>query len=330
VDLVSDQSVGGNKTFTGTATFNNTINGSISGNAATVTNGVVTTGSYSNPTWLTGLDGSKITGTVTNATNAANFTGMFSGDVHGSQLTTKVQGIQNVTVSSTPPLDQQVLKYNGITGQWEPGVDATSAGMGIIPIASGGTSASTAAQALVNLGAPSLTTANTFTAGTQTIDTGAIGNVGLIVEAFSGQTADLTQWKDQTGAVKSGVKANGMLYGDGSNLTNITGTSVAVNSLTAQQTASGGGGIVSHNSDEYVKSVVQSVGTTGATVTVKCTQTTDILLAGGCDSGTATIPVQASLPYTATTPFGWSCTVRASAGFTNVTAYALCYKSNYP
>ena len=41
-----------------------TINANISGNAATVTNGVVTTGSYANPSWITSLDGSKITGTM--------------------------------------------------------------------------------------------------------------------------------------------------------------------------------------------------------------------------------------------------------------------------
>lgn len=41
-----------------------TINVNISGNAATVTNGVYTTGSYADPTWITSLDGSKITGTI--------------------------------------------------------------------------------------------------------------------------------------------------------------------------------------------------------------------------------------------------------------------------
>jgi hypothetical protein len=42
-----------------------TWNISITGNAATATNGVVTTGSYSNPTWLTSLAWSKVTGTPT-------------------------------------------------------------------------------------------------------------------------------------------------------------------------------------------------------------------------------------------------------------------------
>jgi hypothetical protein len=58
----------GDQTIAGTKTFSSTITGSISGNAGTVTNGVVTTGSYSDPTWITSLAGSKITGTVDGGT----------------------------------------------------------------------------------------------------------------------------------------------------------------------------------------------------------------------------------------------------------------------
>jgi hypothetical protein len=67
VDLSSNQTVGGTKTFS------STISGSVSGNAGTVTNGVYTTGSYANPTWITSLAGSKISGNI--AGNAANVTG---------------------------------------------------------------------------------------------------------------------------------------------------------------------------------------------------------------------------------------------------------------
>jgi hypothetical protein len=41
-----------------------TISVNITGNAGTVTNGVYTTGSYANPSWITSLDGSKITGNL--------------------------------------------------------------------------------------------------------------------------------------------------------------------------------------------------------------------------------------------------------------------------
>lgn len=44
---------------------------SISGNAGTVTNGVVTTGSYANPAWITSLAGSKVTGDITGNAGSA-------------------------------------------------------------------------------------------------------------------------------------------------------------------------------------------------------------------------------------------------------------------
>ncbi len=47
---------------------------SITGNAGTVTNGVYTSGSYSNPAWITSLAGSKITGVVPSATSATSAT----------------------------------------------------------------------------------------------------------------------------------------------------------------------------------------------------------------------------------------------------------------
>lgn len=45
----------------------------ITGNAATVTNGVTTTGSYADPTWITSLAGSKVSGNISG--NAGNVTG---------------------------------------------------------------------------------------------------------------------------------------------------------------------------------------------------------------------------------------------------------------
>jgi hypothetical protein len=50
-----------------------TANINISGSAATAVNGVVTTGSYADPSWITSLAGSKISGNISG--NAANITG---------------------------------------------------------------------------------------------------------------------------------------------------------------------------------------------------------------------------------------------------------------
>jgi len=64
--------VAGAQTISGAKTFSSPIAASISGNAATVTNGLYSTSTYSDPAWLTSLAGSKITGAVANATNAVN------------------------------------------------------------------------------------------------------------------------------------------------------------------------------------------------------------------------------------------------------------------
>jgi hypothetical protein len=83
LDLSSPPAIGGTTAaaITGTTiTANTQFNGagtgltgtatslSIGGNAATVTNGVYTTGSYADPTWITSLAGSKITGTIDGGT----------------------------------------------------------------------------------------------------------------------------------------------------------------------------------------------------------------------------------------------------------------------
>jgi len=71
VDLSSAQMIAGYKTFT------QPIAGSITGNAATVTKGLYTTGSYADPSWLTSLAGSKIAGAI--AGNAGTVTdGLYS------------------------------------------------------------------------------------------------------------------------------------------------------------------------------------------------------------------------------------------------------------
>jgi hypothetical protein len=54
VKLTGDQTVGGTKTFS------STITGSVSGNAGTVTNGVYTSGSYADPSWITSLAETKV------------------------------------------------------------------------------------------------------------------------------------------------------------------------------------------------------------------------------------------------------------------------------
>lgn len=89
--LVADSSlvhITGTETITGTKTFSSTITGSISGNAGTVTNGVYTTSSYSDPTWITSIAGSKVSGNISgNAATATTATNQSGGTVSATSVT---------------------------------------------------------------------------------------------------------------------------------------------------------------------------------------------------------------------------------------------------
>jgi hypothetical protein len=94
----------GDQTVAGVKTFSSTITGSISGNAGTVTNGVVTTGSYADPTWITSLAGSKVSGNISgNAANVTETVAVANGGTGATTLTgyLKGNGTSAVTASST-------------------------------------------------------------------------------------------------------------------------------------------------------------------------------------------------------------------------------------
>lgn len=112
--LATDSAVvhlAGNETIAGTKTFSSVISGDISGNAGTVTNGVVTTGSYADPSWITSLSGSKLTGTVV-ATNGVVTTGSYANPSWISSLAeTKV-------LPSQTSNSGKYLTTNGTSTSW--------------------------------------------------------------------------------------------------------------------------------------------------------------------------------------------------------------------
>jgi hypothetical protein len=112
----------GAETITGVKTFSNTIVGSVSGNAGTATNGVVTTGSYANPSWLTSLAWSKVTSTPTTLAGYGITNAYTKSEVDASlalkaddSTVVKLTGAQTVagikTFSSAP-----VMAVTGLTG----------------------------------------------------------------------------------------------------------------------------------------------------------------------------------------------------------------------
>jgi len=147
-----------------TLSLPSTINADTTGNAATVTNGVYTTGSYSNPTWITALAGSKITGDIAGnagtVTNGVYTTGSYSNPtwitaLAGSKITGDIAGnagtVTNgvyTTGSYADPSWITSLAGSKITGN----ISGNAANVtGTVAIANGGTGATTVAGAQTNL-----------------------------------------------------------------------------------------------------------------------------------------------------------------------------------
>src|SRR5258708_24147427 len=86
-----------------------------------------------------------------NAPAATNFSGSLAGDVTGTQNATVVGRIQGANVSPSAPAANQHLRYNG--SSWTPGAVALATDVaGTLPVASGGTGASTPAAGRPALG----------------------------------------------------------------------------------------------------------------------------------------------------------------------------------
>lgn len=80
------------------------VTGNLTGNADTVTNGVYTSGSYSNPSWITALANTKITGLGTMSTQNANNVTISGGAITSTTINTFTVGANSVgarTIQST-------------------------------------------------------------------------------------------------------------------------------------------------------------------------------------------------------------------------------------
>lgn len=108
-------------------------NVTLDGQAATVANGVYTTGSYTDPAWIVSLAASKLTGSLSLPGNG--FSGSLAGDVTGGQGATLVGAIQGKAVTTTAPTVNQVLMWNGTA--WTPSAVGSASTTGIATFGTG-------------------------------------------------------------------------------------------------------------------------------------------------------------------------------------------------
>lgn len=217
---------------------------SISGNAGTVTNGVVTTGSYANPVWITSLAGSKITGditgnagTATKLATARNINGVaFDGSAAISINTNNAVTFNNAGTGAASGTtfdgsSARTISYNTIgapsttganaSGSWAISVTGTAANVtGTVALANGGTGSTTASGARTNLGLGTAATSNVSSNGGAGL--ASIGSDGVIeisryidFHAVGGDAVDYTVRLDGGGAGSTTLTLTGSFYSTG-------------------------------------------------------------------------------------------------------------------
>jgi hypothetical protein len=202
-----------------------TVAADISGNAATVTNGVYTTGSYSNPTWITALAGSKITGDIAGnagtVTNGVYTTGSYSNPswitaLAGSKITGDIAGnagtVTNgvyTTGSYADPSWITSLAGSKITGN----ISGNAANVtGTVAIANGGTGGTTKTAAFDAL-SPNTTKGDVSVFnGTNNVRL-AVGTDNSVLTADSSQASGV-KWAASSAGITTGKAiAMAMVFG---------------------------------------------------------------------------------------------------------------------
>ena len=148
-DVFAIQSADGTVSFfritsLGTPAWTGAASGDISGNAATVTNGVYSNGSYADPSWLPSLSGSKILGAVSDANSLGGLSAASYARLAASQSFAGTQtflpaaaGQRAVLIQGAPGQTANLMEWRADGGALLASVDATGAFSGTAASASG-------------------------------------------------------------------------------------------------------------------------------------------------------------------------------------------------
>lgn len=261
---------------------------SISGNAATVTNGLYSTGSYSNPTWLTSISGSIVSGAVATATTATNVAGGATGSlVYQTALNTTstlALGTTNYVLTAGASAPQYVAQSTLSVGSATTSTTATNlagGGAGYVPYQSGSgatsfVTAGTIGQVLTSNGssAPTWTTpASSITLSDDTTTNAT--RYPLFANATSGTvsteyvSSTKLQYNPSTGVLTSTsfTGAGTGLTGTASSLSIGGNAATATSATTATNLAGGANGSVPYQTGSGATTFL-AAGTNGYVLTL--------------------------------------------------------------
>jgi len=282
----------------------------ITGNAGTVTNGLYSTGSYSNPSWLTSILGSIVSGAVASATLAASATNIAGGSAgalpyqSGAGATTFLSlGTTNYVLTAGATAPQYVAQSTLSVGSATTATTATNLAGGAasqIPYQTGSGSTSfigngTAGQFLQSNGAAVPTWATPVSYATVTDDTTTVGTrYPLFANQTSGNLA--TEYTSSTKLQynpSTGVFTSTSFTGAGTGLTG-TASSLSIGGNAATATSATSATTATNIAGGANGSVPYQTGSGATTFLAATTNGYIMTLAGG-------VPTWAAAPATGVT-----------------------------